>query len=400
MSRIGSISSSGTANIGVFTNGAYKDFRPPVFQTVPTIIERFSAESISFQLVAISPIVGATITYALTSGTWPSGISMTSGGLISGSITNSGSGTTNNLNFYVQVTATDSNGNKSYPTSFAFLIKPALLQPGSQLFIASGNWQAPAAVTSVNVVAIGGGGGGSKGFGYNGISLAGAGGGGLGWKNNITVIPGDTYTVVVGGGGPASGWGAGTKGNDSYFINATTVQGGGSQSILNDTTGALGGTYVGDGGGNGGQGGSVTQSFCGPGGGGAGGYTGAGGKGGNNFVAGDSGSGGGGGGGGGATGNGGGGGGGGVGTGGQGASGTGGAPATGGVGGGLGGTNGSTSGGNSNNGSGAVGGDAGVYGAAGGSVCYNFGNETAKNGAGGAVRIIWGSGRSFPSNAA
>ena len=77
-------------------------------------------------------------------------------------------------------------------------------------------------VTSVCVVCVGGGGD------------DGGGGGGLGWKNNITVIPGNSYTVVVGG---ASG--------TSYFINTSTCAGYGN-----------GGGYVGTGGGSGGAGGS------------------------------------------------------------------------------------------------------------------------------------------------
>ena len=86
----------------------------------------------------------------------------------------------------------------------------------------------------------------------------------LGWKNNIPVTPGQTYTVVVGAGGAAingstTGQGSnsqknGFSGGDSYFINYTTVVGyGGSngfgiQSTNNGT--AYGGGYVGDGGGN------------------------------------------------------------------------------------------------------------------------------------------------------
>lgn len=45
----------------------------------------------------------------------------------------------------------------------------------------------------------GGGGGGGYALGYPGA------GGGLGYKNNITVVPGNTYTVVVGAGGSAQG---------------------------------------------------------------------------------------------------------------------------------------------------------------------------------------------------
>ena len=69
---------------------------------------------------------------------------------------------------------------------------------------------APAGLTSVSVVAVGAG------------AEAGAqagGGGGLGWKNNISVTPGQSYTVVVGAGGQ-------NRANQhSYFINTATVMG-------------------------------------------------------------------------------------------------------------------------------------------------------------------------------
>lgn len=134
-------------------------------------------------------------------------------------------------------------------------------------------WVAPAGVTSVSAVCVGGGGGGG-----NGWSDAGGSGGGLGWKNNIPVSPGTAYTVVVGSGGARVG---NTAGGNSYFISLGTVAGygGGNASSGQDTNGpnknSYGGGWFGDGGGAGGLGTNWT------GGGGAGGYTG---NGGNNNV--------------------------------------------------------------------------------------------------------------------
>ena len=139
------------------------------------------------------------------------------------------------------------------------------------------SWTCPAGVTSVCVVAVGGGGGG----GYQ-WSSGGGGGGGLGWKNNIAVTPGNSYTVVVGAGGPvgANAVNAGTQGGNSYFIALTTVAGYGSGrgGTLGETTvsPAYGGGYNGDGGGSGGRGavgGSWTHAGA-----GAGGYAGNGGS--------------------------------------------------------------------------------------------------------------------------
>jgi hypothetical protein len=116
---------------------------------------------------------------------------------------------------------------------------------GQQTYTGAGSysWTAPTGVTSVSVVAVGG-------TLYNGGGAES--GAGLGYKNNIAVVPGSSYTVVVGTG-------------DSYFISTSTVKGGGNASTT-------GGTFFGDGGGTGGNTFSSAQ------GGGAGGYAGEGGS--------------------------------------------------------------------------------------------------------------------------
>lgn len=162
-------------------------------------------------------------------------------------------------------------------------------------------WVAPPGVTSICVVCVGGGAG-----GYWGSSSPGGGaggGGGLGWKNNISVTPGTSYTVAVGSRG-----GSGKRnienafpGGISYFANTSTVVGYGGSSRFYLATGATnygsGGGYVGDGGGNGGNWGGANAGGAG----GAGGYSGNGGNGGSINNSGTSGSGGGGGGGGGGS---------------------------------------------------------------------------------------------------
>lgn len=140
--------------------------------------------------------------------------------------------------------------------------------PGQIAYTTAGtySWVCPAGVTSVSVVCVGGGGS----YGNGGA------GGGLGYKNNITVVPGNSYTVVVGAGGVSD-----QSGGDSYFINASTVKGGGAQSGTAYFT-SIGGSYTGDGGG---LGGSVNGGF--KSGAGAGGYSGKGGDGGANYVSGN-----------------------------------------------------------------------------------------------------------------
>ena len=229
---------------------------------------------------------------------------------------------------------------------------------GQQAYTTPGtySWTCPADVYSVSVVAVGG------------ASRCGA---GLAYKNNITVTPGNTYTVVVGAGAKAP-----TSGGDSSFSwsgNTLTAVGGGASV---NTGGYPSGTY--DGGGNGGNAASTG------GGGGAGGYAGNGGTSILPSGGGTAGTGGAGGGGGPGYGGGLGGGGGGVGILGQGADGAG-ASNDGNKGfGGSGGSDGAVAGAS------GVGGGGGAYGGG-----YGFGGST---GAGGAVRIIWpGTSRQFPS---
>jgi hypothetical protein len=255
----------------------------------------------------------------------------------------------------------------------------AYTSPGTYSFVC------PAGVFQVHVVCIGGGGGGfNSSFGGSG-----GGGGGLAWRNNIPVTPGNSYTVVVGNRGITSS--ANTSGSASYFISTDTVAGFGGGAATRTSTGnpGSGGGFFTDlgagGGGFGGNGGS-NPGGSGAGGGGAGGYSGNGGAGGDGNQNGQSGAGGGAGGGGGGSfvnysygGSGGG-----TGLLGIGSSGTGGSSGTAGFQGGGG------SGGVGNLGINAQG---GAYGGGGAGSDENY----LLSGGSGAVRIIWGPNRSFPS---
>jgi hypothetical protein len=299
--------------------------------------------------------------------------------------------------FSITFTASDGINTDTSTSVFTLSFYP---DPGQQEYTTPGtySWTAPAKVRYVSVVCVGGGGAGQIFTSYS----SGGGGGGLGWKNDIPVTPGNTYTVVVGAGGikkSASNTTQAPSGEDSYFIDTSTVMGGGGEggrytgnNLINV---ARGGTYVGDGGGNGGDGGppvgtSGTTAYA-YGGGGAGGYSGDGGYGGMYNQAGQPGQGGGGG-----AGGGGGsadyaGGGGGVGIYGEGTSGTGGNGSTSNAFPGFGGSGGD----NGNNGIANVPTTGGNYGGGGGGAD----GVLAEGGAGGsgAVRIIWGRDRAFPS---
>ena len=134
--------------------------------------------------------------------------------------------------------------------------------PSSQSYTTPGTytWVAPDRVTNVSVVAVGGGagGGGTRsyscctcgGYGYGQYPGQSGGGGGLAWINNYSVTPGNSYTVVVGAGGtgqPPAARGLTyygcvvPVGGSSYFVNNTTVKGGGAGRNSNCTIYACGG---------------------------------------------------------------------------------------------------------------------------------------------------------------
>lgn len=221
------------------------------------------------------------------------------------------------------------------------------IAPGQQAYTSAGtfSWTCPAGVTEVSVVCVGAGGGGSD--------ATGGGGGGLRWRNKIATVPGQTYPVVVGSPGPYNG-----VGGDSTFNGTALVAQGGRSNP--GASGMAGGTTVGGdvGGGNGGNGRGQPEVQVG-GGGGAGGYSGDGGNGSGSGAA-TSGSGGGGGGG-----------------------------SSTGAGGGVGLFGEGASGAASNPGQPGSGGSGVTHG--GGASGQN------SNGGVGAVRIIWGTGRAFPS---
>lgn len=298
---------------------------------------------------------------------------------------------------------------------------------GQQAYTTAGTYTftVPAGVTSISALCVGGGGGG-KGYANDGAT-----GGALSYINSVSVTPGQSITVVVGSGGTgAPAWtntqnGTYTNGGESRADYFCVARGGGTN------TGNVGTSFLGGGGGpsyalNGGGGG-----------GGAGGYSGVGGEGGTgdtSATAGASGAGGAGGGGGGGNvqdyigynnpdnGDGetyqfGGGGGGGVGLLGSGSNGAGGAAGVNnspgnmiGRGGGAGSSGAAGSNASTLNATLLFGGAGGAYGGGGGngghkyiSTDYVVTSEyhgTSGAGAGGAVRIMWGAGRSYPSAAA
>ena len=247
---------------------------------------------------------------------------------------------------------------------------------GEQSYTTPGTYSftVPAGVCKMSAVCIGGGGGGG------GYSNGSAGGGALGYKNDVQVSPGEILTVVVGSGGSWGGqWSSGSNGGNSTISRGGTGLVGAEGGIAATPTYTARGPLYGSSGGYGGH--REVSSWHGAGG-GAGGYTGNGGG------AEQSGSGGGGGGGApqsstsGITGS-------------SGSAGSG----YGGGGGGSSGTSGTSGASGSNGQNPSVG---GTYGGGGASTWHSSGfsyGGTNNGGGKGGVRIIWGTGRSFPNSA-
>jgi hypothetical protein len=111
--------------------------------------------------------------------------------------------------------------------------------PQTYAYYESDTWECPSNVTSVTARCWGAGGGGGATDDYSG-SAAGGGGGGAFSSKVVSVTPGTTYTITVGGGGAGGVDGNinGQAGGDSWFVDAGTVMAkggsGGTGALLDD----------------------------------------------------------------------------------------------------------------------------------------------------------------------
>lgn len=286
--------------------------------------------------------------------------------------------------YQVRVRARNAIGWSDYSPYFTFTIT-ALTEYDDISFTTPGTYYftVPMFANSISMVAIGGGGSGWT------SSSGGSGGAGgtLVWYNNLGSYAGEVLEITVGAGGGGNGVDGGLSKVVRYLYNSTVLLASGGGAATREVGGSANihgssgqGIYLG------GQGGDLTASDRASGGGGAGGYSGVGGRGGGLQGASTAGTGGAGGGGGDGGSSDYGGGGGGVGIWGQGVDGAAGATGV---------NNGSPGGGGSFAPTAAAAGSPGAFG--GGGAGNDAGSTTNARGGGGAVRILWGSGRSFPS---
>jgi hypothetical protein len=211
---------------------------------------------------------GATLTYALDSGSLPSGLSLnTSTGAITGDATAVGSDTTST--FTLSVT----DGTNTATRNYSITVKSPTIT--SYTSTGSGTFSVPSGVSALDVLVVAGGGSG-------GTEHAGGGGaGGLIYRPAFPVTPGGSVSYTVGAGGPETtqnrtgGQGpalgeAGYNGQDSSFGTLTAKGGGGGGVFYGGRSqpqphwtgnpgGSGGGGAVVDGSGAGASAGSATQ---------------------------------------------------------------------------------------------------------------------------------------------
>jgi hypothetical protein len=214
------VTSVGTYNVSLYNTDGTNGTKPGgiVFSPIPVWVTASGALTGATLDAPYSTSVSATgdgITYSVTTGSLPTGLSLNaSTGAITGTPTVAATST-------FSITATDAQ-NQGVARSFSIAV---------------------ISVIAVDYLVVAGGGG--AGLNYSG----GGGGGGL-LTNSVTVAPGVTYSITVGGGGATSATGSNSSISGSGFTTVTSIGGG------------YGGAYPSpDNGANGGSGGGGGSSF-------------------------------------------------------------------------------------------------------------------------------------------
>lgn len=250
-----------------FISAGYNPLRVPNAPTIGTATDSKTDGSVSVAFTAPSCVGGGAITgYTAVANC---GAKFASGSSSPITVT----GLTNCTAYTFKVYANNTFGPSAYSAA-SNSVTPTKVVVGQQAYTTAGTytWVAPAGVTSVSAVVVGGGGGRIN-WGCEG--RAGGGGGALAYKNNISVTPGSSYTVIVGAASPSG------TGGTSSFVNTSTVAAGGGTVGSSAYNGGTGGVVVAGTGYAGGAGGSVGGAAAvRSGAGGAGGYAGNGGAGG------------------------------------------------------------------------------------------------------------------------
>jgi hypothetical protein len=174
------------------------------------------------------------ITYTVTSGSLPSGLSLGTGGnngTIQGTADVVGTNTTSSF------TITASDGLNTNSRAYSITVNAPVVES----FTSNGTFTVPAGVSSVDVLIVAGGGGGGR--------AGGGGAGGLIFMPAAPVTPGGSVPITIGGGGQGTDSDADTRGSvgqDSVFNSPTGVLtakggGGGGSSASTGSSGGSGG---------------------------------------------------------------------------------------------------------------------------------------------------------------
>jgi hypothetical protein len=189
-----------------------------------------------------------TVAYSLLSGSLPTGITLSSSGLLSGTPTVASLGSASSFT----IRATDLAGSTT-DRSFSLYVLSTI----TSTFTSSGTWTNTSGTTisSLNVVLVAGGGSGGT-YGQSNVGCGGGGAGGVVTATLSNVAPGTSYTYTIGGGGAAVSGSPlnGNNGSGSTFTGITSAVGGGYGGT-NTSGGNSGGS---GGGGSRGSGGSGT----------------------------------------------------------------------------------------------------------------------------------------------
>jgi hypothetical protein len=233
--------------------------RPPVFANAAgSLGSIYDSERDSYSLIVSAPDPdGSPVTYSITSGSLPSGMTLNSNGVFTGTVSSHGANTTYNF------TVTASDGESSNSRAFSVTVFAPItvditvssnITYGSATTTNTISFVSPSSRISTLRI-MGGGSGGASGYQ---AWAPGGGGGGYMQINNIPVTKGQTYTLLIGragGGGrvcAGPGYTGTPGGNTSAFgytafgaIGAGVVaweQGGPGGSTSN--TGTFGGSVV------------------------------------------------------------------------------------------------------------------------------------------------------------
>lgn len=189
----------------------------PIFTTASGTLGELKngASASTLSSAAATDPDGETITYSVSSGSLPSGITLNSStGALTGNAPTVGSSTT--FNFTISASTASSTASRA----FSITVRPPVVT--SYTSTGPFTYSVPAGTTSVDVLVVAGGGGGGSALG------AGGGGGGV-LSGTFPVTPGGTVSGQVGSGGqgsPVANYTNGFNGGPSTFGPATATGGG------------------------------------------------------------------------------------------------------------------------------------------------------------------------------